>query len=196
MEPTSKETLLPQRGFTLMLLLKVRIMKKFYISLATLLLILSPSLVAQDNTESNATDELGSRRFWQANLPGGEFVVSISSISSVSKHTYVIDGNLKVTEVVVDTTGNSLARFYYITPITDDASSGVAGISERGKELLDRAGERAGVSPSTMVAKQYPLTTHAKTVEFRIASESDLNSLFSSVRSSWMNGRGRKFTIR
>ena len=121
-------------------------MKKFYISLAALLLVLPTSLLAQDteqeNTEqeSGATETDGARRFWQANLPGGNYVVSLNTISSVSKHTYVIDGNLKIVEVVVDTTGNSLARFYYIIPVSEDSGSNVAGnLTQRGKELLNQA---------------------------------------------------------
>ncbi len=167
-------------------------MKKFYISLAAILLILPSSIMAQEST----SEESGSRRFWQANLPGGSYVVSLSSISSVSKHTYVIDGHLKVIEVVVDTLGNSLARFYYITPVSEDANSAIAGkIAERGKELLDKVGERTGINTSTMVAKQYPTTTHSKTVEFRISDEGDLNALLTSVRKAWMNAKGTKFTI-
>lgn len=169
-------------------------MKKFYIPLAAILLVLPTSLLAQD--EESTTEENGSRRFWQANLPGGSYVVALNSISSVSQHTYVIDGSLKVVEVVVDTTGNSLARFYYIVPVAEDSGSNVAGrITERGKEILDKAGARTGANVNSMVAKQYPTTTHAKTVEFRVSDEGDLNKLLNSVRKAWMNGNGKKFTI-
>ena len=168
-------------------------MKKFYISLAAVLLMLPTSLVAQ---ETEAEESTGSRRFWQASLPGGSYVVALTTISSVSKHTYVIDGSLKVVEVIVDTTGNSLARFYYIVPVAEDSGSNITGnITARGKEILDKAGSRTGANANNLVAKQYPTTTHAKTVEFRISSEADLDSLLASVRRSWMNGNGKKFTI-
>ena len=174
------------------------IMKKIHIALAALMLIMTPALMAQDsNGSTNTSEENGPRRFWQANLPGGSYVVALDRISSISKHTYVIDGNLRVTEVVVDTSGNSLVRFYYIIPATEDAESNVAGrITERGKDILDKAGERTGVNGNTIVAKQYPTTTHAKTVEFRISDEGDLNKLLGSVRKAWMNGTGKKFTIK
>jgi len=157
-------------------------MNKLYISLTSLLLVLTSPLMAQDSDDESSTEstteESGSRRFWQANLPGGSYVVALSAISSVSKHTYVIDGSLRVTEVVVDTTGNSLARFYYIIPVSDDADSNVAGrITERGRDILETT------------------TTHAKTVEFRISDEGDLDKLLGSVRKAWMNGNGKKFTI-
>lgn len=179
-------------------------MKKLFPALAALSLLAAttPSLVAQtanDNATANSrtSEENGPRRFWQANLPGGTYVVALSSITSVSKHRYVIDGNLSVTEVVVDTTGNSLARFYYIIPVSEDSASNVAKrITERGKDILDKAGERTGVNGNTIVAKQYPTTTHAKTVEYRVSDEGDLDKLLRSVRKAWMNGAGKKFTIR
>jgi hypothetical protein len=45
-------------------------------------------------------------------------------------------------------------------------------------------------------AKQYPTTTHAKTVEFRISDEGNLNKLYGNIRKAWIKGRGNKFTIK
>ena len=166
-------------------------MKTFYASIVAAALILPATLQAQTG------DSTGSQLFWEAKLPGGSYIVELSAISSVSQHTYVIDGALKVTEVIVDTTGNSLARFYYIIPITNDSGANTLnGLTERGKELLDTAGEPVtGTKPSNLVAKQYPTTTHAKTVEFRISKEEDLTRLLNSVQNSWMKNNGRKFTL-
>ncbi len=153
---------------------------------------------AQSSSSKNTTTETaGPRRFWQASLPGGDYVVALSQITSVSKHTYILDGGLKVTEVVIDTSGNSLVRFYSIIPITEAGGSAVgAGITERGKEILDRLGDRTGANANTMVSKQYPTTTHAKTVEYRLANEANLDRLFNSIRRAWINGAGKKFTIK
>lgn len=140
------------------------------------------------------TDEPDNSDFWEARLPGGNYLVSLRTISSVSMHTYMIDAGLKVTEVVVDTTGNSLARFYYIIPVT--ANGPGAGLTTRGKELIDNLGKKVDVAASSTVVKQYPLTTHAKTVEFAIADEKSIQALYSSVKSSWLRGSGKTFTIR
>ncbi|MFK7910644.1 MAG: hypothetical protein AB8F34_08575 [Akkermansiaceae bacterium] len=179
-------------------------MKKTSILRATLLFsvmlltLLPMAAEAQnDGNNNNASDVESTRRFWQASLPGGSYIVALDRISSISKHTYILNGNLKVTEVVIDTNGNSLARFYYIIPVTEDSSSGAAaGLTNRGKELLDKVGERTGVNANTAVAKQYPNTTHAKTVEYRISQEANLDQLFGSARTAWTKGRGRKFTIK
>lgn len=147
--------------------------------------------------EDNTAESVGPRRFWQSNLPGGSYIVALDRISSISKHTYIIDGTLRVTEVVIDTNGNSLARFYYIIPVSEDSGSNMgANLTTRAKELLDKAGERTGVNANTIVSKQYPTTTHAKTVEFRVSDEGYLDKLYGSVRKAWVNGKGVKFTIK
>ena len=154
-------------------------------------------VIAQDKTKDNTSESAGPTRFWQASLSGGNYMVALDRISSISKHTYITDGAFRVTEVVIDTNGNSLVRFYYIIPATEDSNSSVgAGLTTRAKELLDKAGERTGANANTMVAKQYPTTTHAKTVEFRIGNEADLDSLYNNVRKAWIKGRGNKFSIK
>lgn len=178
-------------------------MKKAYTYLAAGLLLsfLPTSLSAQnsngtDTSKNNTSETTGPRRFWQANVPGGSYMVALDRIASVSKHTYIIDGNLSVTEVVIDTNGNSLARFYYIEPVGGDASNVGAGIKRRGQEILEKAGQRTGVDVNSTVVKQYPTTTHAKTVEYRVSDVGDLNKLYGSVTSAWTKGHGKKFTIK
>lgn len=148
-------------------------------------------------SKNDASETTGPKRFWQASLPGGSYIVALDRISSVSKHSYIIDGNISVTEVVIDTSGNSLVRFYYLEPVGQDATTNIgAGITQRGKELLDAVGQRAGSNITSAVVKQYPTTTHAKTVEFRVSGEGALDKLYDSVRNAWINGKGRKFTIK
>lgn len=145
---------------------------------------------------SNTKETVGPRRFWQASLPGGHYMVALDRISSISKHTYIMEGGLSVTEVVVDTSGNSLCRFYHIAPISDKALSGAAkGITERGKGIVDQITKPTGINPGSTVTKHYPTTTHAKTIEFHISSEADLTALYESVKKSWTNNRGVKISI-
>jgi hypothetical protein len=168
-----------------------------YIAAVLILLSSSSSLLAQDKKNNDTSESVGPTRFWQVSVAGGDYMVALDRISSISKHTYVIDGGLRVTEVVIDTNGNSLVRFYYIIPVSEDSGSTVgAGLTSRAQELLNKAGERTGVNGNTVVAKQYPTTTHAKTVEFRISDEGNLNKLYGNIRKAWIKGRGNKFTIK
>lgn len=139
----------------------------------------------------------GPGRFWQATVNGGHFMVALDRIASVSRHKYVLDGTLIVDEVTVDTVGQALARFYFITPITDAApGASVAGIANRGRELVEKAAEHAGIDVQNMVMKKYPDTSHAKSIEYRILSAADLTALYGSVRSAWETGRGRQFATK
>lgn len=147
------------------------------------------------------SDSAGADRFWQATLSGGHYMVALDRISSVSRHKYVLDGAMIVDEVTIDALGQSLARFYFITPISDAAkgSSAAAVVSsavDRGRELIDKAAGTVGVDVHQMVVKKFPETTHAHTVEFRLMSEAELAKLYQSVRAAWESGRGRKFVVK
>lgn len=167
------------------------------------------SLKAQNNIPSNnqqqddngVTDQQQRDRFWEANVGGGQFMVALSRITSVSRHRYILDGSLLVDEVVIDTQGQALARFYYITPVTDEMrGSGigaVAGrIADRGKEIVNRGGQVGGTAIHEMVQKKFPQTTHAKQIEYRLMSQQAVSQLYGSARTAWRTGRGRVFTVK
>ncbi len=155
----------------------------------------------QKQEEEPIQDKENKRPFWEAALPGGHFQVLLSRIVSISMHEYVLDGNIVITEVTVDTTGQALARFYYIEPVSDRMSGtgtgdAIAGAVDRGRQLVERATQRTGTEVHNMVQKKYGLTTHTKTLEYRLLSMKELTSLYNSVRKAWDSGRGRRITIR
>lgn len=177
--------------------------------LCLLLLAASPFALAQQGTTANPkatakqdeapyTDKLDPhKRFWQASMPGGSYMVALDRIASVSKHEYLLDGNLVVTEVNIDTVGNALVRIYQITPAAEHSNlSGAQRVVERGKDLLDRVGQRTGADLNNVVHKTYPVTTHSKLIEFRVDDLGTLDALYSSVRKAWLDGKGRRFSVR
>lgn len=150
-----------------------------------------------EETDEKSGDAEGPRRFWQASLSGGHYMVALDRISSVSRHSYVLDGAVLVDEVTVDTVGQALARFYFLQPVTAAVPGNAAAqLTQRGKELLDQAGRSAGTDVHNMVMKKYPETTHSKTIEYRLLSEQQLSGLYGSLRSAWESGRGRIYTAR
>jgi hypothetical protein len=140
----------------------------------------------------------GNRRFWQANLPGGHYMVALDHIAAISRHSYAIpEAALLVDEVTIDTNGQGLARFYFSRPLTEGVNNNAASnLTERAKELLDYGGQRAGTNLHKMVIKKYPETTHARTVEYRLLTADELSALYASIRSAWETGRGRIFTVK
>lgn len=168
--------------------------------LFALLLCLSPFAATAQNTETNrqASETDNNRRFWQAELPGGAYVVALDRISSVGKHEYLVDGGFIVTEVTVDTVGSTIARFYYGEPYRPDVPSATGQtINRRVQDTLDLVKDRTGAAQTDrLVIKNYPTSTHAHTIEFRINTKENLESLFQSVNKSWMTGRGVRFAIK
>ena len=141
-------------------------------------------------------DDENRKRRWECSLAGGEYSVNLGAITSVSKHSYVLDGTLLVTEVTIDTTGTALARFYYIEPITKDTQfNALARIQNRAEQLRNRGKKRTGTKADEMAQKSYPTTTHARTIEFRIMNEVELNALYASLYRAWNSGKGRTFRI-
>ncbi len=142
----------------------------------------------------NQNEQRGRKGFWEASMSGGNYVVALSRITSVSRHRYVLDSAVIVDEVTVDTEGQSLARFYFISPVTTAGpESGAAKIAERALEIANNAASEKGSTAQDMVQKKYPLTTHSKTIEYRVMNEAQLTSLYQSVKTAWQTGDGRVF---
>ena len=136
-------------------------------------------------------------RFWSASLQGGEYSVALDKVTSISLHEYVLNVNLIVTEMVIDTDGRALARFYHVRSVAEDTASGSAGrLVERGKDLIDRAGQRAKVDFHNLPQKDYPTTSHAGMIEYRVMRLNDLKALFKSAQGSWESNQGKKVTLK
>ena len=124
-------------------------------------------------------------------------MVSLTRVSAVSIHSYLVGKTLVVHEVNIQTTGTGLARFYTFEAVGQANGSNIAqNLIERGKGIIEQGGSRAGIDPNTTVEKEYPLTTHSHTIEYKLFDKADLDQLYSSLRRSLREGRGRKFTIR
>ena len=132
---------------------------------------------------------------WRCELPGGVYLVALRSIVSISRHEYVVDAAARVTEVTVATTSTVEARFYYLEPLTTGTPA-AATLEQLQQHVLDSSASHAPADAVWQkVIKSYPTTTHAHTVEYRLASKADLQSLYQSVEQSWTTGRNANFKI-
>jgi len=127
---------------------------------------------------------------WQCEVPGGAYVVDTTQIVSISTHEYVVDGAARVTELTIATRSAVTARFYFLEPPLRPGSG-------RAQEIFDKVEERAGLVAERLgqdavwrkVVKNYPTTTHAHTVEYRLETKEQIQKLFDSVNDAW---RGNK----
>ncbi len=134
---------------------------------------------------------------WRCELPGGVYLVALRSIVSISSHEYVVDGLARVTEVNVATASTVEARFYFLEPLNPTSSTGPGATLEA---LQQRVQDLSASHPEVeavwqKVVKNYPTTTHAHTVEYRLNSKGDLQNLYSSLEQSWTTGKGVNYKI-
>lgn len=167
------------------------IKKGFYVSIAICAHFSIAS--AQNDKNGNVADGSNNVRFWESKLPGGDYMVALDKISSISMSTYHLKGMI-VHEVNVETMGAALARFYTIT--VSNQNNTASAILERAKDIVNEGTQKVGTDVHTVVTKEYPITTHQKTIEFRLADKADLEELYKSLSKAWKSGRGRKITIK
>lgn len=130
------------------------------------------------------------RGFWRVELPKGIYMVALNNVSSIAMHEYIVDKSARVTELTISTIGTSEGRFYFVEPYVPNPSGPGASSAQ---ELLDKAQQRAkeaadrigvGDALSSEVIKNYPATTHAHTVEYRLESKEQVKKLFESVEAA------------
>jgi len=129
--------------------------------------------------------------FWKCELPGGVYMVNLATVSSVSTHEYVVNGTARVTEFTIGTNGAVVARFYYIEPMVPKSPVGFGqSIIDKVQEKTEEAADRAEVEQVwKKVVKDYPVTTHAHTVEYRLESVAQVTKLQKSIEDAWRNNK-------
>ena len=142
---------------------------------------------------------LGSPRIpmWRCELPGGTYEVALSAILAVSQHEYTVDNAARVTEVNIDTSGSMAVRFYYLEPNIPTSPLGLGQSTlDKAQEMVREATDRTGQSDIwTKVVKNYPLTTHARTIEYRLETKEQLEKLFHSADVAFRTGRNTTFKL-
>ncbi len=135
-------------------------------------------------------------KIFRAKLPGGTYEVAVGAIIAVASHEYLVDGIARVTEVNIDTAGSLLARFYYLEPVTPNSPLGIGSAAiETTQRLLKEAAEKTGQDVWKKVIKNYPTTTHARTVEYRVESLEQLNKIYESAESAFRTQKDTRVSI-
>lgn len=135
-------------------------------------------------------------KIFRAKLPGGTYEVAVGAIIAVASHEYLVDGIARVTEVNIDTAGSLLARFYFLEPVTPTTPLGIGSAAvETTQRLLKEAAEKTGQDVWKKVIKNYPTTTHARTVEYRVESLEQLNKIYESAESAFRTQKDTRVSI-
>ena len=158
-----------------------------------------PALLASAQSSPTPAPSPTRTPIWRCDLPGGTYEVAIRAILSVSTHEYTVDGVARVTEMNIDTPGNLAVRFYYLEPLTPTSPVGIGQSAiDRVQELAQEAAGRVspdGEAPWEKVVKSYPTTTHAHTVEYRLDSKDQVESLFQSADQAFRLNQNTEFKL-
>jgi len=124
-------------------------------------------------------------------------------IQSISKQEYVTAA-FRVTEINIVAQGTALLRIYHSRPLRAGElqqalgesmnAGGVPGGSSiiqrplppQVQAMADRASGAAETATSTAVMKEYPIATHAHTIEFRIGRIDELLELHDELKKHWL----------
>lgn len=132
---------------------------------------------------------------------GRSYVGKTSAISSISIQDY-ITAPFKVIELNIVTNGNALVRIYHsriLNAIEAQAASGQPAEAAPGfgsfrqplpASVQAMADKAAGVSETltdSTIIKEYPLATHARTIEYRVRSQTELLELYDLLKKHWLN---------
>ena len=133
---------------------------------------------------------------WEFQAPGGHYSVRLDRISSLSWHSYLIEGGSRVTELNLgEHAASHFLRIYAIASVgaSDDAAAPARTSANVAAGKITEAGSRQ--EPWEKIVKDYPVTTHAHTVEFRVSDASTVKSVFSQALAAWSTQKGGRFTI-
>lgn len=150
-------------------------------------LALSLSPLSAQETETAPASNIGP--YWKAELKDGVFLVPHSAITSISRSTYLVDGSIRVTEISIGTQGSVQGRFYHAEPIEPTLPVGQSSLNLL-KERAQEAQSRLGLDDqASKVVKNYPTTTHAHTVEFRLPTLTEIEAIYQHLERSYLQRR-------
>jgi hypothetical protein len=124
------------------------------------------------------------------------YVGKVSAISAISLQSYITPP-FRVIELNIVSDGNALVRIYNSTPLnaydlqlalkqesTPSMTASVKAATNRVTSINEK------LTKSTVI-KEYPLATHARTIEYRMRSHTELLELHRELKKHWLNEADR-----
>lgn len=163
-------------------------------------LLCSMGLAADGDTDETKQDDIADPRVALWRLELGEttkIVLSVQSITSVAMHPFMLNGENKVTELTVDTTGNNTIRFYYIHPADNLQNTSLADhkqVASAAKQRLTREATRQK-NDSALPSVKFPEGTYAHSIEYQVDSLEALQKIYKSLISVWEKGSKKMINL-
>jgi hypothetical protein len=127
-------------------------------------------------------------------LPGGKIAVDLKTVSSIGLHSYTVDSASRVWELTIDSGGSSLIRIYSASTLSpNEPALDMAKVEL--EALAETASKALGIDTWAKVQKNYPTSTHAKTVEYRVKTVKELLQLRKLLFKAWANGTAGRIDL-
>ena len=123
---------------------------------------------------------------WRATIDEAVIAVPLRSVEYYGVQIYDTDSQTRVRELTICTESQSLIRIYYIEPL-GTTSERLADKAKRLQQIARSAGKQEWPYPF----KQYPMTTHAHMVEYRVAKEETVGQLYDHLEAAIINYHAR-----
>lgn len=155
------------------------------------------------NAVTVRTRAINNKALFGITFPGDskEYYGKEAAIHSISKQEYITSG-FRVVEINIVTAGNGLLRIYHsralrlgeLQAAMDDATAAAGApsaiqmspVPPGVQQMADRASGVAEAMTRDTVMKEYPLATHARTIEYRVQTRSELLDLFDELQKHWL----------
>jgi hypothetical protein len=127
-------------------------------------------------------------------LPGGKIAIDVKTINAIGLHSYTVDATSRVWELTVDNGGSSLLRIYSVASISpSEPALDMAKIEL--ESLAESISKAVGLDVWAKVQKNYPTSTHAKTVEYRVKTVKELLQLRKLLFKAWNSGTAGRIDL-
>jgi hypothetical protein len=137
--------------------------------------------------------------FWRLTLPAGKVTIDLTKVTTIAQHEYISDELFRVTELNIATTSDLLVRLYYLEkyiPLKGASGEVIKGAADRIQEKAETVADTAGIEPIwRQVHKNYPTTTHARTVEYRLHSKEDIAKVRKHIEAAWLAQQSGTYEI-
>lgn len=113
--------------------------------------------------------------------------VKLQTITSISKHSYLIDNKIPVKEVTIDTLGNHAIRIYCFHHPAEEK------LGEKLSNTRSLARGKMSGASAPLPGKKYPEGTCSHNVEFLITDGKVLDDIYQSLITAWATNQGCTF---
>lgn len=123
-------------------------------------------------------------------------IIPFEEIQTIGKQNYIVDGKIEVNEVTIALKPKTYVKFYHLTSVP--LLGGLVGdkaneVADKAQDRIQKYIEQPSITPSLQssnndkVVKNYPVTTHAQFLEYRVTSLEYLDAIYNTLDIYFLN---------